>query len=67
MIVFYLNKITNSLWPDGGPLTFKEPRKPEEKLQTREEANRKLSTWLPGNKGQVQTMRRFTELNNVIM
>jgi sorting nexin-25 len=50
MIVFYLNKVTNSLWPDGGPLTFKEPRKPEEKVQTREEANRKLSTWLPGNK-----------------
>jgi sorting nexin-25 len=48
MIVFYFNKITNSLWPDGGPLTFKEARKPEEKNQTREEANRKLSTWLPG-------------------
>jgi sorting nexin-25 len=50
MIVFYLTKVTNSLWPDGGPLTFKEPRKPEEKVQTREEANRKLSTWLPGKK-----------------
>lgn len=48
MVVFYFNKITSSLWPDGGPLTFKEARKPEEKQTTREEANRKLSTWLPG-------------------
>ncbi|KAI8051053.1 PXA domain-containing protein [Gilbertella persicaria] len=49
MLVFYLNKMTDSLWPQGGPFTLKEPRKLEEKLQTREEANRKLSTWLPGN------------------
>lgn len=48
MIVFYINKITDSLWPNGGPLTFKQGRKPEEKIHTREEANRKLSTWLPG-------------------
>lgn len=48
MVVFYFNKITSSLWPNGGPLAFKEARKPEEKIQTREEANRKLSTWLPG-------------------
>jgi sorting nexin-25 len=50
MIVFYFNKITDSLWPNGGPLTFKVARKPEEKSLTREEANRKLSTWLPGKK-----------------
>lgn len=49
MIVFYFEKIINSLWPNGGSLTFKEARKPEEKIHTREEANRKLSTWLPGN------------------
>lgn len=48
MIVFYFNKIIGSLWPNGGPLAFKEPRKLEDKIQTREEANRKLSTWLPG-------------------
>ena len=51
MIVFYVHKLTDSLWPNGGPLTFKEPRKPEEKLLTKEEANRKLSTWLPGKIG----------------
>lgn len=50
MIVFYFNKIMDSLWPNGGPLTFKEGRKPEEKAHTREEANRKLSTWLPGKR-----------------
>ncbi|KAI7886398.1 PXA domain-containing protein [Mucor mucedo] len=47
MVVFYINKITDSLWPNGGPLTFKPARKVEEKVHTREEANRKLSTWLP--------------------
>lgn len=50
MIVFYFNKIMDSLWPNGGPLTFKEGRKAEEKAHTREEANRKLSTWLPGKR-----------------
>jgi sorting nexin-25 len=55
MIVFYFNKIINSLWPNGGPLAFKEPRKLEEKIQTREEANRKLATWLPGNKRKKQS------------
>lgn len=48
MIVFYLKKITNSLWPDGKTLTFKAPRRPDEKQHTKEEANRKLSAWLPG-------------------
>jgi sorting nexin-25 len=38
----------DSLWPEGAKLTFKPPRKPDEKSQTKEEANRKLSTWLPG-------------------
>ncbi|CEP07570.1 hypothetical protein [Parasitella parasitica] len=72
MIAFYFNKITNSLWPNGGPLTFKEARKPEEKTQTREEANRKLSTWLPdllGNMVGRQNARKgarrlFTVLQN---
>ncbi|CAO3626374.1 unnamed protein product [Mucor fragilis] len=72
MVVFYFNKITSSLWPNGGPLTFKEARKPEEKIQTREEANRKLSTWLPdllGNMVGRQNARKgarrlFTVLQN---
>ena len=52
MIVFYLRKVTDSLWPDGQTLTFKEPRRPDEKLHTKEAANRKLSTWLPGKEDQ---------------
>lgn len=50
MIVFYLKKITSSLWPDGKTLTFKTPRRPDEKQHTKEEANRKLSAWLPGKR-----------------
>ncbi|KAI7908175.1 PXA domain-containing protein [Cokeromyces recurvatus] len=72
MIVFYFNNIIDNLWPDGGPLKFKEPRKLEEKIHTREEANRKLSTWLPdllGNMVGRQNARKgarrlFTVLQN---
>ncbi|KAI9497423.1 PXA domain-containing protein [Zychaea mexicana] len=53
MIVFYLRKVTDSLWPDGQTLTFKEPRRPDEKQHTKESANRKLSTWLPDLIGQM--------------
>lgn len=53
MVVSYINKVADSLWPNGGPLTFKEPRKAEEKVQTKEEANRKLSTWLPGKEARL--------------
>ncbi|KAG1159705.1 hypothetical protein G6F37_004648 [Rhizopus arrhizus] len=72
MIVFYVNKVTDSLWPDGETLKFKEPRRPEEKLQTKEEANRNLSRWLPdllGNMVGRQNARKgarrlFTVLQN---
>ncbi|CEI91432.1 hypothetical protein RMCBS344292_05720 [Rhizopus microsporus] len=72
MVASYINKVTDSLWPNGGPLTFKEPRKAEEKVQTKEEANRKLSTWLPdllGNMVGRQNARKgarrlFTVLQN---
>ncbi|KAL0074151.1 PXA domain-containing protein [Phycomyces blakesleeanus] len=40
-------RLTDTLWPEGASLSFKPPRRPEEKQHTREEANRKLSTWLP--------------------
>ncbi|CAO3703540.1 unnamed protein product [Rhizopus stolonifer] len=71
MIVFYVNKITRSLWPEG-QLVFKEPRKLEEKQQTKEEANRNLSRWLPdllGNMVGRQNARKgarrlFTVLQN---
>ncbi|KAL0089174.1 PXA domain-containing protein [Phycomyces blakesleeanus] len=48
MILFYFRRLTDTLWPEGASLSFKPPRRPEEKQHTREEANRKLSTWLPG-------------------
>lgn len=48
MVVFYFRKVMDGLWPGGGPLTYKPARKPDEKLHTKEDANRKLSTWLPG-------------------
>ncbi|KAI8342056.1 PXA domain-containing protein [Chlamydoabsidia padenii] len=47
MVVYYFRKIMDSLWPGGATLTFKPARKQDEKLHTKEEANRKLSTWLP--------------------
>ncbi|OAD70327.1 hypothetical protein PHYBLDRAFT_86166, partial [Phycomyces blakesleeanus NRRL 1555(-)] len=47
MILFYFRRLTDTLWPEGASLSFKPPRRPEEKQHTREEANRKLSTWLP--------------------
>ncbi|KAG0165252.1 Intermediate filament protein [Apophysomyces sp. BC1034] len=72
MVVYYLRRIIDSLWPDGGSLTFKPGRRQDEKAQTREEANRKLSTWLPdliGNMVGRQNARRgarrlFTVLQN---
>lgn len=48
MVGFYFDKICNSLWPNGQSLTFKPARTTDEKQQTREAANRKLSEWLPG-------------------
>ncbi|KAI9032587.1 PXA domain-containing protein [Phycomyces nitens] len=54
-------RLTESMWPGGASLSFKPPRQPEEKQHTREEANRKLSTWLPdllGNMVGRQNARR---------
>lgn len=48
MIIFALQKLTDSLWPDGERAPPKEGRKHELQVKEREEANRKLSTWLPG-------------------
>ncbi|KAI8967691.1 PXA domain-containing protein [Mycotypha africana] len=48
MILLYLNKVMDGLWPNGERMASKEPRTLETKVQTRDEANRKLSTWLPG-------------------
>lgn len=48
MIVFALQKIMDSLWPDGVRAGPKEPRNAATQAKERDEANRKLSTWLPG-------------------
>ncbi|ORY96947.1 PXA domain-domain-containing protein [Syncephalastrum racemosum] len=72
MVGFYFDKICNSLWPKGQSLTFKPARTADEKQQTREAANRKLSEWLPDMLGQMvgrQNARRgarrlFTVLQN---
>jgi Sorting nexin C terminal len=48
MILLALQKITDSLWPNGERAPPKEARKHELQMKEREEANRKLSTWLPG-------------------
>ncbi|KAI9266042.1 PXA domain-containing protein [Sporodiniella umbellata] len=71
MLVYYITKLTHSVWPEG-QLAHKEPRKPEEKQQTKEEANRNLSRWLPdllGNMVGRQNARKgarrlFTVLQN---
>lgn len=48
MILLALQKLTDSLWPNGERAPPKEARKHELQMKEREEANRKLSTWLPG-------------------
>ncbi|KAH8556519.1 PXA domain-containing protein [Umbelopsis sp. PMI_123] len=48
MILLALQKITDSLWPNGERAPPKEARKHEQQMKEKEEANRKLSTWLPG-------------------
>ncbi|KAI8072691.1 PXA domain-containing protein [Gongronella butleri] len=47
MLLFYFERITGALWPDGAKWQPRPARKPEDKLHTKDEANRKLSTWLP--------------------
>lgn len=44
----FLNIFRDSLWPNGRLKPPTPPRTAEEKAHTREEANRKLSTLIPG-------------------
>lgn len=44
----YLNSFKDSLWPGGTLKGPSDPRTAEEKIRTRDEANRKLSTLMPG-------------------
>jgi len=47
----YINIFRDSLWPDGKLRATSVPRTTEEKIRTRDEANRKLSALVPGTKG----------------
>lgn len=44
----YLNIFRDNLWPGGIAKPSVAPRTTEEKLKTRDEANRKLSSLVPG-------------------
>jgi sorting nexin-25 len=47
-IISYLDFLRDSLWPGGKLKTPESPRTAEERLHTRDEANRKLSALVPG-------------------
>lgn len=47
-IMSYLVFLRNSLWPRGKLKISEPPRTAEERLRTRDEANRKLSALVPG-------------------
>lgn len=47
-VLTYVNTLKDSLWPGGRLKPPELPRTPEEKARTREDANRKLSSLLPG-------------------
>ncbi|KAF5352451.1 hypothetical protein D9756_005902 [Leucocoprinus leucothites] len=46
-IINYLDLLRDSIWPDGKLKGYQPPRTTEEKLRTRDEANRKLSSLVP--------------------
>jgi hypothetical protein len=46
----FLNAFRDGLWPEGKLKSASIPRSAEEKLNTRDEANRKLSALMPGTR-----------------
>lgn len=46
--MMYINLFRDNMWPGGHLKTPDAPRTAEERLRTREEANRKLSALMPG-------------------
>jgi sorting nexin-25 len=44
----FINIFRDNMWPDGKPKAPGIPRTTEEKIRTRDEANRKLSSLVPG-------------------
>ena len=47
-VITYLNLLKENLWPEGKLRSNQSPRTTEERLRTRDEANRKLSSLVPG-------------------
>lgn len=47
-LISYINIFRDSMWPGGQLKSSNTPRTAEERLRTREEANRKLSALMPG-------------------
>lgn len=47
-IMKYINIFRDSLWPNGSLKGPTPPRTTEEKIKTRDDANRKLSALVPG-------------------
>jgi sorting nexin-25 len=47
-LLSYINLLRDSLWPGGKLKPPDVPRTAEEKIRTRDEANRKLSSLVPG-------------------
>jgi sorting nexin-25 len=54
----YLGLFRNVLWPGGNPKPPGVPRTLDEKTKTREEANRKLTTLMPGEFVLIVEVRR---------
>ena len=54
-LMTFINTFRDSLWPDGNLKPPSVPRTVEEKLTTRDEANRKLSSLIPGKSGLLET------------
>jgi len=47
-VIAYLDLLKGNIWPEGELRNNQSSRTTEEKLRTREEANRKLSSLVPG-------------------
>lgn len=47
-VIAYLDLLKENIWPEGELRSNQSSRTTEEKLRTREEANRKLSSLVPG-------------------
>lgn len=47
-LLYYIGLLRDNMWPGGKLKVAGQPRTTEEKIRTRDEANRKLSSLVPG-------------------